>query len=82
MTIETLLATPSELTDTASSKCAIVLMTRIRLARNLAGKPFPGWARPSQRDAILETCREAVASAPQMKKSLNIGVADLTDLQP
>jgi protein arginine kinase len=81
MTIETLLATPSELTDTASSKCAIVLMTRIRLARNLAGKPFPGWARPSQRDAILETCREAVASAPQMKKSLNIGVADLTDLQ-
>jgi protein arginine kinase len=81
MTIETLLATPSELTDTASSKCAIVLMTRIRLARNLAGKPFPGWARPSQRDAILEVCREAVASAPQMKKSLNIGVADLTDLQ-
>jgi protein arginine kinase len=81
MTIETLLATPSELTDTVSSKCAIVLMTRIRLARNLAGKPFPGWARPSQRDAILETCRDAVASAPQMKKSLNIGVADLTDLQ-
>ncbi len=81
MTIDSLLATPSELTDTASSKCAIVLMTRIRLARNLAGKPFPGWARPSQRDAIMETCRDAVASAPQMKRSLNIGVSDLTDLQ-
>ena len=24
-------------------------MTRIRLARNLAGRPFPSWARPSQR---------------------------------
>jgi len=42
MTIASLIATPSELTDTASSKCAIVLMTRIRLARNLAGNPFPG----------------------------------------
>ncbi len=30
MTIASLLSTPSELTDTASSKCAIVLMTRIR----------------------------------------------------
>ncbi len=81
MTIESLLDTHSELTDVASSKCAIVLMTRIRLARNLAGKPFPGWARPSQREAILTTCRDAVSSAPQMKRSLNVGVSELSDLQ-
>lgn len=81
MTIESLLNTPSELTDLASSKCAIVLMTRIRLARNLAGKPFPGWARPAQRESILAACREAVSAAPQMKRSLNIGVAELSDLQ-
>ena len=42
MTIASLIDTPSELTDSASSKTAIVLMTRIRLARNLAGRPFPG----------------------------------------
>lgn len=81
MTIESLLDTPSELTDLASSKCAIVLMTRIRLARNISGKPFPGWARPAQREQILATCREAIAAAPQMKKSLNIGVSELSDLQ-
>ena len=49
MTIASLIATPSELTDAASNKTAIVLMTRIRLARNLAGRPFPGWASAHQR---------------------------------
>jgi len=52
MTIASLIATPSELTDAASSKTAIVLMTRIRLARNLASQPFPGWAKPAQRAKI------------------------------
>jgi len=82
MTIASLIATPSELTNSASnSKCAIVLMTRIRLARNLAGRAFPGWANNDQRSEILTVCREAVASIPQMKRSLNIGVSDLDELQ-
>jgi protein arginine kinase len=81
MTVQSLLATPSELTDTASSKCAIVLMTRIRLARNLAGNPFPGWAKDAQRGLILETCREAVGAVPQMKKSLNATLDELSDLE-
>ena len=81
MTIASLLASPSELTDSVSSKCAIVLMTRVRLARNLAGNPFPGWAREAQREKILQTCRDAISGAPQMKKSLNIGVTDLSDLE-
>ena len=61
MTISSLIDTPSELTDATSSKTAIVLMTRVRLARNLAGNSFPGWAKPAQREEILATCREAVA---------------------
>jgi protein arginine kinase len=81
MTINSLIDSRSELTDTASSKCAIVLMTRIRLARNLAGQPFPGWAKPAQRASILESCREAVAAVPQMKRGLNIAVGDLSDLE-
>lgn len=81
MTLKSLLATPSELTDTASSKCAIVLMTRIRLARNLAGKSFPGWAKEKEREAILEICREAVGSASQMKRSLCTTVDELSELE-
>lgn len=81
MTIASLLATSSELTDNTSSKTAIVLMTRVRLARNLAGQPFPGWAKPAQRTRILETCRDALAATAPMKKSLAIGLQELTDLE-
>jgi protein arginine kinase len=81
MTIASLIDTPSELTDSASSKTAIVLMTRVRLARNLAGNPFPGWAKPAQRNEIFETCRTAVAATGPMKRSLNIGITELSDLE-
>jgi protein arginine kinase len=81
MTIASLIDTPSELTDAASSKTAVVLMTRIRLARNLAGNPFPGWAKPAQRGEILELCREALSATQPMKRSLSIAVNELTDLE-
>lgn len=81
MTISSLIASPSELTDAASSKTAIVLMTRIRLARNLAGQPFPGWAKPAQRAQINETCRAAVVAMAPLKRSLNVAVEDLNDLE-
>ncbi len=81
MTITSLLSTPSELTDTASSKCPIVLMTRIRLARNLAGRSFPGWSREAQRAEVLEVCREALADTAPMKRSIKAAVSELTDLQ-
>lgn len=81
MTISSLLSTPSELTDTASSKSAIVLMTRIRLARNLAGKSFPGWSRDQQRAEVLAVCREALAASAPMKRSASAAVSELTELE-
>ncbi len=81
MTIASLIDSPSELTDSASSKTAIVLMTRIRLARNLAGKPFPGWAKPAQRAEIFEGCRAAVAATAPMKRGLDIEISDLSELE-
>lgn len=82
MTIASLIETPSELTSSAAtSKCAVVLMTRIRLARNLAGRSFPGWADADQRTEILSTCREAVGGLSSMKRSVNVAVSDLNELQ-
>jgi len=81
MTIASLIDTPSELTDSASSKTAIVLMTRIRLARNLASTPFPGWAKPAQRAEVFERCRDAVAATAPMKRNLAIGVQELSELE-
>ena len=81
MTISSLLETPSELTDSASSKTAIVLMTRVRLARNLAGFSFPGWAKAPQREEVFAKCRDAVAAAPQMKRCFNVAIGELSDLE-
>jgi len=81
MTIASLIDTPSELTNSAGSKSAIVLMTRIRLARNLSGQPFPGWAKPAQREKILETCRAAVTATAAMKRGLALNVGELGELE-
>ncbi len=81
MTIASLIDTPSELTDSTSSKTAIVLMTRVRLARNLAQRSFPGWAEKPERAALLTSCREAVAAAPQMKRALSVAVDELSELE-
>jgi len=81
MDISALIDAPSELTDTASNKTAIVLMTRVRLARNLAGFSFPGWAKSAQREEILDTCRTAVTATSQMKRSFNLTISELSDLE-
>ena len=81
MKINELIDSHSELTDTAASKSAVVLMTRIRLARNLAGQPFPGWAKEAQKRDIRDQCMQAVAALPQMKRGLAIPVESLDDLQ-
>ena len=81
MKITPLFETPSELTDPASGKCAIVLTTRVRLARNLAGQPFPGWAKEAQRSAMLAGTLVTVAALPQMKKGLSLNLEELTDLE-
>ena len=81
MTISSLLETPSELTDPASSKTAIVLMTRVRLARNIVGHSFPGWAKPAERESTLAPFRAAVAATPQMKRCFNFAISDLSELE-
>ena len=81
MKINELLDARSELTDTAASKSAVVLMTRIRLARNLTGHSFPGWAKDAQKREIRDVCLQAVASLPQMKRGLAVAVDELEDLE-
>jgi protein arginine kinase len=81
MKIAPLFEVPTELTDTSGSKCAIVLTTRIRLARNLSGSPFPGWAKEAQRSAMLAESLAVVAELPQMKKGLSLTVDELSDLE-
>lgn len=57
----------------------IVLMTRVRLARNLSRFPFTGWAKESQRSDILAECTAAVRALPQMKKGTAFTMEELSD---
>ena len=81
MKIAPLFESQAEQNDAAAGKCAIVLTTRVRLARNLAGRPFPGWAKEAQRSDMLAEGLEAVARLPQMKKALSLTLEELTDLE-
>ena len=36
----------------------IVVTSRVRLARNLKSKPFPGWAKKAERIEVLEDGKE------------------------
>ena len=81
MSLSTLIDTPSELTDGTSSKSAIVLMTRVRLARNLAGHSFPGWAAPEERAEIVKQCRKAISSTPPMKRGHALNIDEIGELE-
>ncbi len=47
----------------------IVMSSRVRLARNLKDKPFPGWLKKNQREDLLGLLKPAVRHLPQMEKA-------------
>jgi len=71
MKLEDLLKTPGErvMADGPSSK--IVLSSRVRLARNLRGYPFPGWAKKPDRVRTSDLLRPAVQALPQMENAFS-----------
>jgi len=64
----------------ASGAQAVVLSTRIRLARNLAGHPFPGWAKAPQRQEIAERCIAALVDLPRFRRAHVLRMAQQPDL--
>ncbi len=58
----------------------IVMSSRVRLARNVRGLAFPGWAKKNERVKALETIQPAVESLPQMKKSYAASMDQLSAL--
>ena len=66
MVIKDIFDGKSVMTEGAAKKCPVVLMTRVRLARNLSDHPFPGWAKLPQKKDVLETSLPAVATLRPM----------------
>ena len=66
MKIDELLSTPSEWVRGDGPSNKIVMTSRVRLARNLRGFPFPGWAKKPDRQRALELMRPVVEALPEM----------------
>lgn len=58
----------------------IVMSSRVRLARNLKGVAFPGWAKKAERVKALEILRPAVESLPQLSAAFSESMDNLTAL--
>lgn len=58
----------------------IVLTSRVRLARNVRGFPFPGWAKKPDRVRALELIRPLVAGLAQMEGGFAESMDTLTSL--
>lgn len=60
--------------DASGLDCDIALSTRVRIARNLQGYPFSVRAKPADREAILSTVREALASVSPLADGVFVRV--------
>ena len=61
--------------------CPVVISTRIRLARNLAGHRFPACSSSSQRIAVLNECLAACERAPSIGGASVLRIDDLSSLE-
>lgn len=81
MRFDTLLRVPAEWMTGSGQNGGIVITSRIRLARNLVGHPFPGWGRKQQNEAALRIIQPAVESLPQMDGAFSRHLNKLTAIQ-
>src|SRR6201995_4971691 len=59
----------------------IVISSRVRLARNLRNRPFPGWGKKPARIEVLEMIRPRVEELNEMQDSFSELLQDLSALE-
>jgi protein arginine kinase len=80
MTIDEFLPSAAENARLAGPHSRIVMSSRVRLARNLRGMPFPGWAKKPDRVKALEIIRAAVQALPEMAGAFSGSMDELSQL--
>lgn len=81
MTFDDIIARRGQWLQGEGPHAKIVVSSRIRLARNLRDRPFPGWAKKAERMQILGEISPNVTAIPAMASGCNIALADLSPLQ-
>ena len=81
MKVSDIVAKPSEWLTGSGPHRQIVVTSRVRLARNLKGRPFPGWAKKAERVEVLKLAREAVSALPEMEDAFAENLEALSPLE-
>ena len=81
MRFSTLIRHPADWMTGGQAEHGAVLTSRIRLARNLRGHSFPGWAKREERAKTLAVLRPAVEELSAMKDAFSRELGDLTPVQ-
>jgi protein arginine kinase len=80
MKIESVLNHPSDWLRGDGPHHQIVISSRVRFARNLRTRAFPGWAKKAERSQILEEIKPRVDELPEMQDAFSEYMQELTAL--
>ena len=80
MNIHEFLGTPADVARREGPHNKIVMSSRVRIARNVKGAAFPGWAKKAERIRILESLRPPIQALPQMAECFSESMDNLTIL--
>lgn len=81
MSLNTILNTKGEWLQGDGPACDIVMSSRIRLARNIAGVPFPNMGDYASNTDVLEKIFHVLRKTPFFKNGLIAKLSDLSDLE-
>ena len=81
MRFSTLVKHPADWMTGKGKENSVVITSRIRLARNLNGVPYPGWAKKEERKDILESVFPVVKDLPEMNKGFAQELSKLDSLE-
>ena len=70
----------SELSANGGPEDHVVLSSRVRLARNISGVPFPGRAQKASREETCESIKPPISKASAMRGGFSAGMGDLKAL--
>jgi hypothetical protein len=80
MRFSTLIKHPADWMRGSGPHSDIVMTSRVRLARNLRGFPFPGYSHENQRIQLMDMARPIIEELPEMKDGFSQAYADLAKI--
>ena len=79
MELRKFLSSTTELSNCEGPQDHVVLSSRVRLARNVTGRPFPGRAKKASRVETCEFIQPAIAAASAMRPLTVVRLAAIFD---